>query len=762
MIIIPLSHESGEVQRLPYVTLGILILNVLLLAVTYYAAPKTVEQHVRQESKLVTYYASHPYLELPEETFRKLSPGSQARIGFIRQTESVKPSEDETESDDDEQIQAFLDEMGTERPEAEATDDISEAEAQENLDAHIRDFESSFDNLFYRKYGYIPARGGVLTLFSSIFLHSGFFHLLFNMLFLWLSGGNIEDLWGRGVFAVFYLLSGIVASLSHMAMFPESTVPCVGASGAIAALMGAFMIRLYNTKIHFFYFFFFGFKMKHGTFQAPAYLTLPLWLAQQLFEAYKASGSGDDSGVALWAHIGGFVFGAIVAALFKVSGFEEKVLAPAIARKVNLVDENFSSGTKKLREDDVEGAIDDLRKAVVNDRENPIPHSELSKAFCKKGDKKAALLELKRAVNLYIRQGLIDNAVDDYLEISTAFPDMVLEPVQQVRIIEAIEEREMYPEAANACKNLFARCQREAETKDGPEAVAALTRYGDICLHHLSEPKAAFQAYKKLLESCQYLSSEQKKQLRAKAENAVKAAQEKARQDKLRKKAETEAEAEQKRKKAEAARAKPRKPKPKIPIAKRIRLAKPVQGPGKYKVMSVSPYEAGKILPAPGGIDLKRLSEPHLLFQNISLMCAAEFEHNPDGTMFADIFIAGKSRPYRIFSDRIAYTDFLPKCHTSSFDNFRQLILHIISHIDSVYLDQGTMTFLKIGKSKLFPNQEEFEFYEKNLWKQIIGEVRFQCENCWEVYWVSGERIPKRWARIKCKKCGQPISVAGL
>jgi predicted Zn finger-like uncharacterized protein len=71
------------------------------------------------------------------------------------------------------------------------------------------------------------------------------------------------------------------------------------------------------------------------------------------------------------------------------------------------------------------------------------------------------------------------------------------------------------------------------------------------------------------------------------------------------------------------------------------------------------------------------------------------------------------------------------------------------------------MTFLKIGKSKLFPSQEELEFYEKNLWKQIMGEVRFQCESCWKVYWVGGEKIPERGARIKCRKCGKPISVAG-
>jgi len=597
-----------------------------------------------------------------------------------------------------------------------------------------------------------------------MFLHGGILHILFNMFFLYLSACNIEDLWGRIIFPVFYLLGGVVASLIHGMASPESHTPCIGASGAVAAVMGAFMIRLYKTKIYFFYAFIFFPKSKHGTFHAPAYLMLPLWLIQQLLGALESAGM--EGGVAFWAHIGGFVFGAMVATLIKVTGFEENVIAPTIERKTNFVDENYSLGMEKLKEGDMEGAVEYLGKAVENDPDNSIAHSELSKIYCKQGKKKEALSELKRAVNLYMRQGLAETAVDDYLEISSAFPDMVLPPPVQMKLIKAIEGREMYAEAAAACKSLFAYCQSQSETKDSPEAVNALTRYGDICLYHLQKPKNSFNAYKTILESCQYLTSEQKKELKSKAQEAVKAAKSKAEEAKLRQKEiklkQKETKFKQKEgeeeKKGEAVRPSVRKAKSRIPLKKKIKLIQEVRGPGKYKVKLVAPYKANKVLNAEGGMELSRLSEGPILFDDIYLICVFGLDQHPS-IIFADFFLAGKSRPYRIPSKRVVYSEFLSKCSSSSFENFRQFLLNIISYTDSVYLDKETMNFLKTGKARIFTSQDNVSTYEKNLWKQLIGEARFQCGKCLEVYWTDGRKIPEKGARTKCGKCGNPVLV---
>ncbi len=104
----------------------------------------------------------------------------------------------------------------------EPEDDSVKSAEQAEMNRLAKEFGESFNNLFYRKYGYIPSEGGFFSLFSSMFLHGGFFHLFFNMFFLYLSGCNIEDLWGRILYPAFYLIGGIVASLTHVMMNPEA------------------------------------------------------------------------------------------------------------------------------------------------------------------------------------------------------------------------------------------------------------------------------------------------------------------------------------------------------------------------------------------------------------------------------------------------------------------------------------------------------------------------------------------------------------
>ena len=202
--------------------------------------------------------------------------------------------------------------------------------------------------------------------------------------------------------------------------------------------------------------------------------------------------------------------------------------------------------------------------------------------------------------------------------------------------------------------------------------------------------------------------------------------------------------------------------------------------PAKYQVGSVAPLEANKVSPVSGGLDLKRSSEAPLLFRRISVICVAQVPEitqrvkqvkkkggkvdyvkadEKRENMVADIFLGGQSRPYRISADKVAYPQFFPTPFPSMFDNFRQFMLYLISQIDSVYLDQGTLNFLKTGKPRTFSSQEDLEIHEKTFWKQLMGARRFQCEQCWEVYWIDGDKIPAAGARTKCTKCGGPLFV---
>jgi len=166
------------------------------------------------------------------------------------------------------------------------------------------------------EYGLIPSRftsnvfGESWKLVTATFLHGGVVHLLGNMLFLWIAGDNVEDKLGHVLYLFFYLLSGIVANVGHvlMAVGPSAYAPCVGASGAIAGALGAYVIWFPRRRIRFWYFFLFFM----GTFTVPSMYAIGLWFIGQLYLGSSAM-VAQATGVAYWAHIGGFIFGALAA-----------------------------------------------------------------------------------------------------------------------------------------------------------------------------------------------------------------------------------------------------------------------------------------------------------------------------------------------------------------------------------------------------------------------------------------------------------------
>ena len=154
----------------------------------------------------------------------------------------------------------------------------------------------------------------VLTLLTSIFIHGGLFHLLGNMLYLWVFGDNVETLMGPLRFLVFYLLAGVAAGLSHVVIEPNSTVPMVGASGAISAVLGAYIVRFPRARVHMLVFLFIFIRV----IRIPSLIALGLWFGLQVINGLGALGGGErGGGVAWFAHIGGFVAGMILVFLFE-------------------------------------------------------------------------------------------------------------------------------------------------------------------------------------------------------------------------------------------------------------------------------------------------------------------------------------------------------------------------------------------------------------------------------------------------------------
>lgn len=156
------------------------------------------------------------------------------------------------------------------------------------------------------------------TLITSQFLHGSLIHIGGNLLFLWIFGNNIEDRFGRLRFLVFYLVGGIVAALAQIAIDPASTVPMIGASGAIAATLGAYLVLFPRARVTTAVFLVFFYQL----IDVPAIFVLAIWFLLQLLDGLGSLGvaSASTGGVAFFAHIGGFVFGAAVALVVRSTG----------------------------------------------------------------------------------------------------------------------------------------------------------------------------------------------------------------------------------------------------------------------------------------------------------------------------------------------------------------------------------------------------------------------------------------------------------
>lgn len=156
--------------------------------------------------------------------------------------------------------------------------------------------------------GYAQVPAG-LTLLTYMFLHASWLHILGNMAFLWVFGDNVEDALGHLRFLVFYLLCGIAAGAAHVLLQPASEAPLVGASGAVAGVIGAYVVLHPNIRL-------WALVFMKIPLRVPAYWVISLWLALQILQILAA----DESGTAWWAHLGGFATGAVLVAVMRRRG----------------------------------------------------------------------------------------------------------------------------------------------------------------------------------------------------------------------------------------------------------------------------------------------------------------------------------------------------------------------------------------------------------------------------------------------------------
>lgn len=322
---IPLGNENSNVRRLPMVTFAIIILNVVIYIATLPVVAKQEEELVARRYTILEFMERNPSLLFDKTVRQKLTD------------EGVVPED---------QWQAFDASMdrapGLENMYKDLAGNTDVRLLHAQLDQMIVEFKAAIASHFYYQYGLAPnGKWKFYQLITCLFLHGGILHLVGNMLFFFAVGFSLEDLWGRGTFLAFYLLGGIAACLPSL--ISTSPVPMIGASGAISATMGAFLIRLPKAKIKIGWmlmpFSVIGIlliirKRLFGVIHIPTYIYMPYYLTAQIVSWWYIKKTGEVSGVAYSAHIAGFAFGIGFALLLKLSKVEEKVINPRIESKV--------------------------------------------------------------------------------------------------------------------------------------------------------------------------------------------------------------------------------------------------------------------------------------------------------------------------------------------------------------------------------------------------------------------------------------------
>ena len=191
-------------------------------------------------------------------------------------------------------------------------------------------------------------------------------------------------------------------------------------------------------------------------------------------------------------------------------------------------------------------------------------------------------------------------------------------------------------------------------------------------------------------------------------------------------------------------------------VRQKLRIVKP-QTAGK-DAPATSAYQTTRVTALEDGLNLNRQDGGLVKFTDISLLLAFRLDSDPD-TWYMDLFVYGQETPFRLPQKVINYRQFLPQISQRSKDNFYAFFLYLIHQTDSVYIDEHTLEFLKSRKIISYPDFQLFEDYTRQLWFQLISWMKFQCDQCGEVYWVDDAKVSSKGAKTKCVKCQNIITV---
>ena len=462
-MLIPIRHENMEARRWPVITIGLIVLNTVIFLLTNSAMERESPELGTTKAHIILLAAAHPELNMSDE-----------ERDLVEAFKKDNPTEwDHLQSPMHDVIDAWDARMRMKE---------DQPELQADMDTLAKKYRELASASVAEKYAFVPAHKKAITYLTANFLHGGWLHLIGNMWFLWLAGFVLEDVWGRPLYLTFYLIGGAAALQFHAWTNPDSIIPCVGASGAVAALMGAFLTRFPKMKIEMLWIL--GFFRTYR-FQAPAYWLLPLWV---LMEVFYGTLLGKSGGVAHWAHVGGFIFGAVGAFALQRTGFESRVNEKVEKELTWTCDPEIDRANQLIETGQLDEAVAAMKQHVSAKPSSIDAWNVLRQIYWRRQEISAYHEATAKTIELQLRAKNPDGAWQDYEDFRNS-GGQKLSAGTWFEICRWLEEQGNYDRALSELESLITAYPADRE---GLMAQMAAAR---ICLKKLSRPEEALKFY---------------------------------------------------------------------------------------------------------------------------------------------------------------------------------------------------------------------------------------------------------------------------
>ncbi len=462
-MLLPLGHENMQGRRWPVFTIGFIALNVVIFLGTHWKIQEQSPQTAEVKVHILILAATHPEVHVP--------PGVEQ---FVRDFHDKNPGLWKEIQAPNRQLEDAWDARVRLMEEPQ--------QFQAEMDSLSEQFTELQRDSILERYAFSPAHPEARTYVTANFLHGGWFHLIGNMWFLWLAGSILEDTWGRVFYPIFYLVAGAAALQFHAWASAGSIGRTLGASGAVAALMGAFLVRFPKTRIEMLWLV--GFFRTYR-FRARAYWLLPLWV---LMEIFYGTLFGQVTGVAHWAHVGGFVFGIVAALGMRYSGLEQKA-DQAIEAKVGwTADSRIVEATERMEKGQLDEALATLQKFLAEKPDSIEAYHLLSQVYWRKSDLPAHRDALLKLCELHFKSLNGEAAWQDYQEFLNSGGDKPQAKLW-LEICRYLENQQNLDRAVSEYERLAETYPQEKQS------LLALMSAGRLCLKRLNRPSDALRFY---------------------------------------------------------------------------------------------------------------------------------------------------------------------------------------------------------------------------------------------------------------------------